>query len=72
MTEQLIGAYATAIVAIITAVGGQAVAIIKANKAQSTADTNHEETRARLDDLESGRTPVKVSEPVTTATDEAA
>lgn len=33
-----------------------------ANDAKQTAVDNHEETKARLDDLETGRVPVKVTE----------
>lgn len=39
------------------------LALIVAAWAKRTADTNHRETKARLDDLETGRVPVKVTEP---------
>jgi len=65
-------------VPLVIAIGGVIASWIRAGKAQSaaadakqTAVDNHEETKTRLDDLESGRVPVKVSEPAPTASDEA-
>lgn len=69
VTAQNIVPLVVAIGGTVSSIGAAIVGIIKANKAQATADTNHAETRARLDDLENGRVPVKMTEPPPVDTD---